>query len=175
MIFTKTPLVDAFVIEIEPIADARGFFARAWCKKEAAAHGIDVEFVQCNISQNVRKGTLRGMHYQHPRWEAKLVRVTQGAVFDAIVDLRPDSPTYMQHFTVELSAANRKALFVPEGFAHGFLALEDDTEIYYQMGEYYAPGQDHGFRYDDPQFAIEWPAGEKILSDRDRNLPVYFP
>jgi dTDP-4-dehydrorhamnose 3,5-epimerase len=175
MIFTPTSLPGAFVVELEPIADARGFFARAWCKREAAAHGIEVDFVQCNVSHNARKGILRGMHYQHPRWEAKLVRVTRGAIFDAIVDLRPDSKTRERSFTVELSAANRKALFIPEGFAHGFLTLEDDTEIFYQMGEYYEPGQDRGFRYDDPRFAIAWPAGEKILSDRDRALPFYTP
>jgi dTDP-4-dehydrorhamnose 3,5-epimerase len=175
MIFMPTPLSDAYVIDIEPIADTRGFFARAWCRREAKSHGIDVDFVQCNISQNVRKGILRGMHYQHPQWEAKLVRVTRGVIFDAIVDLRPDSATYRQPFTVELSAADHKALFVPEGFAHGFLTLEDDTEIFYQMGAYYVPGQDRGFRYDDPQFAIPWPAGEKILSDRDRDLPTYLP
>lgn len=175
MIFKATGLDGAFVVEMEPKQDARGFFARSWCKQEAAAHGIDVDWVQCNVSFNRKKGTLRGMHYQFPRWEAKLVRVTRGQIFDVIVDLRPPSPTYKRHFATVLSAANHTMLYVPEGFAHGFLSLEDDTEIFYQMSAYYVAKQTRGFRWDDPQFAIPWPAGEKILSERDRELPFYTP
>ena len=173
MIFTPTGLAGAFLIEIEKIADTRGFFARSWCKREAAEHGIDVEFVQCNVSHNISKGTLRGMHYQHPDWEAKLVRVTRGSILDVIVDVRPDSATHRQHYAVELNAEQRNMLYIPEGFAHGFLSLEDDTEIFYQMSQYYAPGQDRGFRFDDPGIGIAWPEGEKIISDRDRALPEY--
>lgn len=175
MIFTPTPLAGAFLIAPEPKADARGFFARSWCREEARTHGIEIEWVQSNISFNHRRGTLRGMHYQAPAWEAKLVRVMRGAIFDAIVDLRPSSPTHGQHFSVVLSAGRRDMLFVPPGCAHGFLSLEDETEIFYEMSELYRPEQARGFRYDDPQFAIPWPAGEKILSDRDRGLPCYAP
>lgn len=173
MIFTPTGLDGAFLIEIERIVDERGFFARTWCRREAADHGIDVEFVQCNTSHNIRRGTLRGMHYQHPDWEAKLVRVTRGSVLDVIVDLRPDSATHRQYRSMELSAEQGNMLFIPEGFAHGFLSLEDDTEICYQMSEYYQPGQDRGFRFDDPGIGIAWPAGKKIISERDRALPEY--
>jgi dTDP-4-dehydrorhamnose 3,5-epimerase len=175
MIFTPTPLVGAFVITTEPNVDARGFFARSWCREEARAHGIEVEWVQSNISFNHRRGTLRGMHYQAPDWEAKLVRVTRGSIFDVIVDLRPTSSTYKHHFSVVLSAAERNMLFVPKGCAHGFLSREDDTEIFYEMSEFHRPEQARGFRFDDPQFAVAWPRGEKILSERDRNLPCYAP
>jgi dTDP-4-dehydrorhamnose 3,5-epimerase len=175
MIFTPVPLAGAFVITPEPKMDARGFFARSWCREEARAHGIEVAWVQSNISYNRRRGTLRGMHYQAPDAEAKLVRVTRGAIFDVIVDLRASSPTYLKHFAIELSAGERNLLFVPKGFAHGFLSLEDETEIFYEMSELYRPEQARGFRFDDPQFAIGWPDGEKILSDRDRMLPCYSP
>jgi dTDP-4-dehydrorhamnose 3,5-epimerase len=173
MIFTPTTLVDAYVIDVERHSDERGFFARSWCRREALEHGIDVEWVQCNISQNQKRGTLRGMHFQHPDWEGKLVRATRGAIFDAIVDLRVGSSSYLQSIAVELSAETHRALYVPAGFAHGFMTLEDDTEIFYQMSEYYVPGQDKGFRFDDPQFAIAWPEGEKVISERDRNLPFF--
>jgi dTDP-4-dehydrorhamnose 3,5-epimerase len=175
MIFTAIPLAGAYLVTAEPKVDARGFFARSWCREEARKHGIDVAWVQSNISFSHRRGTLRGMHYQAPDWEAKLVRVTQGSIFDVIVDLRASSPTYMQHFSVVLSAAERNMLFVPQGLAHGFLSLEDGTEIFYEMSEFYRPDQARGFRFDDPQFAIAWPSGEKILSDRDRSLPCYSP
>ena len=175
MIFTETRLPGAFVLEPEPHRDDRGFFARSWCHREAAEHGIEVDWVQCNISWNHRRGTLRGMHWQEPDGEAKLVRATRGSLLDVIVDLRPDSPTREQHVAVELSAENRLALFVPVGFAHGFVTLEDDTEVFYQMSNYYVPGQDRGFRYDDPRFALPWPPGEKIVSERDRSLPLYMP
>lgn len=173
MIFRETALPGAFVVEIEKIEDDRGFFARSWCEREAAARGIDVTWVQCNISHNLRRGTLRGMHWQAPDFEAKLVRVTRGSVLDVIVDIRPGSPTRRQHVAVELSAERRNALYIPRGFAHGFLSLEDDTEIFYQMSEFYAAGQDHGFRFDDPAIGIDWPAGEKIISERDRALPAF--
>jgi dTDP-4-dehydrorhamnose 3,5-epimerase len=175
MIFQETGLEGAFVVRPEPVEDARGFFARSWCKREAEAVGITVDWVQSNVSLNRRRGTLRGMHYQYPRWEAKLVRVTHGSIFDVMVDLRPSSPTYRRCFTDVLSASNRTMFFIPRGFAHGFMSLEDDTEILYQMSEYYDPEQGKGFRWDDPQFAIPWPPGEKILSERDRNLPLFTP
>jgi dTDP-4-dehydrorhamnose 3,5-epimerase len=170
MIFRETGLEGAFFIEIEKISDERGFFARSWCHREAAKHGIAVDWVQCNLSHNLRKGTLRGMHWQEPDFEAKLVRVTRGSILDVIVDIRDDSPTRGRHFKAELSAENRQALFIPKGFAHGFVSLEDDTEIFYQMSEYYAQGQDRGFRFDDATVGIEWPAGEKIMSERDLAL-----
>jgi dTDP-4-dehydrorhamnose 3,5-epimerase len=172
VIFTETKLSGAFVVDGEPIEDARGHFARTWCQKEARAHGIDTQWVQCNISHNRHRGTLRGMHYQFPDWEAKLVQVTQGAILDVIVDLRPESPTFRQHFSVELRAADHRMLYIPEGFAHGFLSLEDETTVFYHMSAYYAPGQDCGFRWDDPTVAIPWPTGDKILSERDKKLPV---
>lgn len=173
MIFTKTDLADAYVIEIERIEDHRGFFARSWCAKEFEEHGLDPKLVQCNISFNTNKGTLRGLHYQHPQWEAKLIRVTRGSIFDVIIDLRPDSLTYKKHFSVNLTEQNRRMLFIPEGMAHGFQTLEDNTEVFYQMSEYYYPEQSRGFRWDDPAFNISWPVGDKIISDRDLNLPNF--
>ena len=175
MIFRPTNLAGAFVVELERREDERGFFARSWCEEEARAHGIELRWVQCNVSFNHRRGTLRGMHYQYPDWEAKLVRVTRGAIFDAIVDLRSDSASYLQSFQVELDAENRRMLYVPKGFAHGFVTLLPETEIFYHMSTPYRPGQDRGFRFDDPRFAIPWPAGDWILSDRDRQLPLYTP
>jgi len=175
MIFHDTPLADARLIEMERHVDERGFFARCWCQEEARAHGIELQWVQCNVSHNRRRGTLRGMHYQYPQWEAKLVRVTRGSIVDAIADLRPTSPTYMKSFCVRLDAVKRLMLFVPEGFAHGFMTLQDDTEIFYQMSTPYRSEQARGFRYDDPQFAIDWPEGAKVVSDRDRELPNFRP
>jgi dTDP-4-dehydrorhamnose 3,5-epimerase len=175
VIFTATPLAGAFVIDVQRHDDPRGYFARSWCVQEAAAHGIDVTWVQFNISFNRKRGTLRGMHFQYPNWEDKLVRVTRGAIVDVIADLRPASPTYKRTFSVTLSADDHNMLLVPKGFAHGFMSLQDDTEIFYHMSELYVAEQARGFRFDDPQFAIAWPAGEKILSDRDRDLPLYAP
>ncbi len=175
MIFVETGLPGAFLVELEPRSDERGFFARAWCAREAADHGLETDFVQCNISYNARRGTLRGMHFQYPAWEAKLVRVTRGAAFDAIVDLRRTSPTYRRCFSTVLDDENHRMVYVPEGFAHGFMTLRDETEVFYQMSAYHAPGQACGFRWDDPQFAIPWPGGDKILSPRDRDLPVFTP
>ena len=168
MIFSETPLAGAFVIELEPRQDERGFFARAFCERELAAHGLPTAFPQCNISYNRRAGTLRGMHYsaaQHP--EPKLVRCTRGAVHDVIVDLRPGSPTRMRSIAVELSADNRRMLYIPAGFAHGFLTLDAETEVYYHMGAFYVAEAARGFRYDDPAFALDWPLRPQVISERD--------
>jgi dTDP-4-dehydrorhamnose 3,5-epimerase len=175
MIFTETELPGAFVIDIEPREDDRGFFARAWCADEFAEHGLTTRVAQSNVSFNHRQGTLRGMHYQvAPHEEAKVVRCTRGAIFDAIIDLRPDSPTYKQWTGVELSADNRRALYVPEGFAHGYQTLAPDTETFYQVSERYAPGAERGVRWDDPAFAIEWPdAGNVFLSEKDATWPDF--
>lgn len=170
MIFRETRLKGAFIIDMEPSADARGFFARAWCQREFAAHGLKSRFVQCNISYNIKKGTLRGMHYQiAPYAEAKVVRCTRGAIYDVIIDLRPDSLTYKQWVAVELTAENYRMLYVPEGFAHGFQTLKDDTEVFYQMSEFYHPECARGVRWDDEAFGIEWPQSVLILSDKDRH------
>lgn len=176
MKFTPTDLPGAYLVEIEPIADERGFFARAWDGEAFAAQGLNAALAQCNISFNRRKGTLRGMHYQAaPHEEAKLVRCTMGALLDVIVDLRPDSPTYLRHVAVELSAANRRALFVPEGLAHGFQTLVDETEVFYQMSRAFVVGAGRGVRWDDPAFAIAWPAAERTISERDRTWPDWVP
>jgi dTDP-4-dehydrorhamnose 3,5-epimerase len=172
MIFTETPLAGAFLIDLEPVADERGFFARSFCRREFTAHGLNPNLAQCNISLNRRRGTLRGMHWQAaPHQEAKLVRCTRGAIHDVIIDLRPGSPTVAQHISARLTAADRRMLYVPEGFAHGFLTLEDDTEVFYQMSEFYAPESARGLRYDDPAFAIRWPIEILVVSDRDRSYP----
>jgi dTDP-4-dehydrorhamnose 3,5-epimerase len=172
MRFVSTGLDGAFVVEIERKEDDRGFFARTWCRTEFAAMGLDVRVVQCNVSWNRRTGTLRGMHWQAaPHAEAKLVRVTAGAVWDVIVDLRMGSPTYLRHFGVELAVKGRRALFVPAGFAHGFQVLCDDTEVLYQMSEFYVPDSQRGARWDDPAFGIEWPLRPPILNERDASFP----
>jgi dTDP-4-dehydrorhamnose 3,5-epimerase len=169
VIFRETKLPGAFVIEPERLEDERGFFARTWCEREFRAHGLNPRLVQCNVSYNRARSTLRGMHYQAaPHEEAKLVRCTMGAVHDVVVDLRPDSPTFRQWVAVELSARNRTMLYVPEGFAHGFQTLEDDTEVFYQMSELYHPECARGVRWDDPAFGIEWPLPPRALSERDR-------
>jgi dTDP-4-dehydrorhamnose 3,5-epimerase len=176
MKFLPTELAGAFVVELEPHADERGFFARTWCADEFAAHGLATTFVQGNVSFNHQAGTMRGMHWQaEPHAEDKLVRVTAGAVWDVVVDLRPGSPTYLRHVGVRLDAANRTALFVPKGFAHGFLTLEDATEVVYQMSAFYAPEAARGARWDDPAFAIDWPAEVRVISDRDATYPDYRP
>jgi dTDP-4-dehydrorhamnose 3,5-epimerase len=168
MIFTETKLKGAFFIEIERIEDGRGFFARSWCRNEFKNHGIETVFAQNNISFNNRKGTLRGMHYQaSPHEEAKLVRCTAGALFDVIVDLRPDSSTYRQRISVGLTAENRRMIYIPESFAHGFLTLADNTEVSYQMSEFYAPGYGRGIRWNDPAFGFVWPADPGVISDQD--------
>lgn len=174
MIFQRTPLPDAVLIQLEPHGDDRGFFARTWCQREFQEHGLDPRLVQCNLSFNRSKGTLRGMHYQQaPYGEAKLVRCVRGALHDVIIDLRPHSPTYKQYFGVELSAENRSALYVPEGFAHGFLTLEDDTEVFYQMSQFYSAAHSRGLRWDDPAFGISWPAAVRVISERDRAYPDF--
>jgi dTDP-4-dehydrorhamnose 3,5-epimerase len=175
LIFKETKLPGAFVIEPEPLADQRGFFARTFCRKEFEAHGINAHVEQCNISFNKRKGTLRGMHFQvTPFAEAKLVRCTSGSIYDVIIDLRPSSPTFKQYFAAELTAENRTTLFIPEGFAHGFQTLRDDTEVFYQMGQSYSAEHARGVRWNDPAFGIEWPTGERIIIERDRNYPDFL-
>ena len=171
MIFTETKLKGAYLIDIERLKDERGFFARSWCQKEFQDQGLNSKLVQCSISFNAKKGTLRGMHYQiKPFEETKLIRCTSGSIYDVIVDLRPDSESYGQHIGVVLSSDNRKLLYVPEGFAHGFLTLEDNTEIFYQMSEFFAPGFSRGFRWNDPFVNINWPGKVEVISERDRNL-----
>lgn len=174
MHFIPTPLIGAYIIEPEILEDNRGFFARVWCKKEFAAQGLDSHLVQCSVSFNKKKGTLRGMHFQVPPFaETKIVRCTQGAIYDVIVDLRSDSSTYLQWLAVELTATNHKALYVPKGFAHGFQTLTDNTEIAYQMSDFYAPEAARGFRWNDPAFQIQWAEEISVISDRDRNYEDY--
>ncbi len=175
MIFRETELKGAFIIELEKLEDARGFFARAWCQKEFEAHGLTARLVQCNLSFNKKRGTLRGMHYQAaPYEEVKLVRCTRGAVYDVIIDLRPESPTYKQWLGVELTADNYKMLYVPEGFAHGYQTLTDDAEVFYQVSQFYTPASERGVRWDDPAFGIEWPETDtRIISDKDESWPDY--
>lgn len=174
MHFKKTKLEGAYVIEPERLEDERGFFARTFCRREFEAHGLNPVFVQLNISHNRVKGTLRGMHYQaEPHAEAKLVRCTRGAVFDVILDLRPGAATYRQWFSVELNMDNRRAVYVPEGVAHGIQTLADDTEVFYHMSEFYHPEVARGVRWDDPAFGIEWPLPDPLLSDRDRSFELW--
>jgi dTDP-4-dehydrorhamnose 3,5-epimerase len=174
MIFTETPLRGAFLIDLDKRTDSRGFFARTFCRTEFEEHGLSPDVVQCNASFNHKAGTLRGMHYQlPPSSEAKLVRCTSGAIYDVIIDLRPDSPTRGQHFGVELSAENRTALYVPEMFAHGYQALTDAAEVVYQVSEFYTPGVERGLRYDDPAFAIRWPLPVTEISPKDAEWPLF--
>ncbi len=174
MIFTETKLPGAYVIEVEKREDQRGFFGRTFCREEFEAHGLNSQVVQCNTSFNKRKGTLRGMHFQAvPFDEAKLVRCTSGSIYDVIIDLRPASRTFKQHFAVELSAANHRMLYIPENMAHGFQTLEDDTEVFYQMSQMFSAEHARGVRWNDPAFGIEWPADERIITERDRNYPDF--
>ena len=174
MRFVPLPLQGAFVVEPEPVVDSRGFFARTFCREEFAARGLDPELVQCNVSFNKRKGTLRGMHYQKPpHEEAKLVRCTMGAIRDVIIDLRRDSPTYLRWAGVELTAENRNALYIPRGLAHGFLTLADASEVFYQMSHVFEPEATAGVRWNDPAFRIEWPGEVNVISDRDREFPDF--
>lgn len=175
MIFNETKLRGAFIIEPQRLEDERGFFARTWCQREAEAHGLSPNWVQFNISFNKEKGTLRGMHYQvDPFAEAKLVRCTMGAIYDVIIDLRSESSTFKQYVSVILSAQNRKMLYVPEGFAHGLLTLKDDTEVFYQMSEFYVAESAKGLRWDDPAFGVQWPEPVRVISERDRNYPDFL-
>lgn len=174
MIFEPTRLEGAFVVEPEKLEDGRGFFARSWCLREFEAHGLNPRMVQCNISLSKRKGTLRGIHYQAPpHAEAKLVRCTAGSIYDVIIDLRPESPTFEKYAAEVLTARNHKMLYVPEDFAHGFLTLEDDSEVFYQMSEFYVPEQSKGVRWNDPVFGIEWPIAPCLMSERDRGYPDF--
>ena len=175
MIFTETKLKGAFILKLEKLADERGFFARTWCQREFKAHGLNPRLVQCSISYNKSKGTLRGIHYQTaPYEEAKLVRCTLGAIYDVIIDLRPKSPTFTKYVAEILTAQNHKMLYVPEGFAHGFLTLEDNTEVFYQISEFYSAEHAKGVRWNDPAFGIEWPLAPSTMSDRDRSCPDFM-
>jgi dTDP-4-dehydrorhamnose 3,5-epimerase len=174
MIFTETILKGAFVIDPEPLSDERGMFARTWCQKEAEAQGLNVTWVQNNISMSTRRGTLRGMHYQTaPHEEVKLVQCTKGAIYDVIVDLRPLSLTYGQHVSTVLAAENRRLLYIPARFAHGYLTLQDQTEVFYQMSEFHAPSFGRGFRWDDPALDIEWPEAITAVAEKDRSWPPF--
>jgi dTDP-4-dehydrorhamnose 3,5-epimerase len=174
MIFTRTRLAGLWLVEIEPRADERGHFARTWCAREFAEHGLDTRLVQASLSFNRRRGTLRGMHFQHPpHAEVKLVRCTRGALWDVAIDLRPSSPTYCCWQAFELTAENAAALYIPEGFAHGFQTLADDTEVFYQMSAFYAPDAAAGVRHDDPAFGIQWPLPVTSMTPRDAAWPDY--
>jgi dTDP-4-dehydrorhamnose 3,5-epimerase len=176
VIFKETPLKGSYIIEPELREDERGFFARTFCRSEFIAQGLDPDLVQCNISYNQRKGTLRGMHFQAEPWgEAKSVRCTNGKIYDVILDLRPDSPTYCRWTAFELSAKNHLALFIPKGFAHGFQTLEDNSEVFYQMSEFFKPEYARGVRWNDPTFSIDWPLGDPIMSDKDKSYGDYRP
>jgi dTDP-4-dehydrorhamnose 3,5-epimerase len=173
MIFTETRLKGAYVIDLERREDARGFFARAFCQHEFEAHGLKAVIAQANVAHNHQKGTVRGMHFQiPPAAETKLVRCTRGAILDIIVDLRPESPTYLQHVAVELNEDNQRALYVPERFAHGYQVLGDKTDTSYQVGEFYSPPHERALRYDDPRLGLSWPLPITVISDKDRNAPL---
>jgi dTDP-4-dehydrorhamnose 3,5-epimerase len=172
MLFHTTPLAGAYLIEPQPIADERGFFARTWDFAEFAARGLDTNLAQTNLSYNRRAGTLRGLHFQFPpHSESKLVRCVRGRLYDVIVDLRPQSPTFLQWYGAELSEDNLRSLFVPKGFAHGFQTLTDETMVYYQMSDAYAPAAAGGLRWNDPAFAIEWPLHVSVIAARDASYP----
>lgn len=176
MEFLKTPIDGVAILDLEQHHDHRGFFARSFCRDEFSANDLLPDVAQCNISHNHAAGTLRGMHYQlAPATEAKLVRCIAGAIVDIIVDLRPGSPTYLQHVSVELSAANRRSLYVPPMFAHGYQTLVDDTELLYQVSERYTPGMERGLRYDDPVLALSWPVPVSTISDKDASWPLLEP
>jgi len=174
MKFCETKLLGAFEIHLEPTPDARGFFARTWCQKEFEDHGLNPTVVQCNLSFNTRKGTLRGMHYQAaPHAEAKLVRCTRGSIYDVLVDLRLGSPTFKAWVAIVLTAEKRNMVYVPEGLAHGFLTLEDNTEVFYQMSQFYYAESARGVRWNDPAFRIFWPEKVEVISQRDQSQPNF--
>lgn len=176
MIFTETPIRGAYLIDLEKRGDDRGFFARAFCENEFGAHGLVTRFVQVNNSLSAQRGTLRGMHYQlGPKAETKLVRCIKGALWDVILDLRPDSPTFGRSFGAALTAENRRMMYVPKGFAHGFVTTADDTEAFYFADEFYAPDRERGVRFDDPKFRIEWPIAPVVISDKDRSHRDFDP
>lgn len=169
MVFVETALSGAYVIELEPRNDNRGFFARTFCQREFAERGLNTQIAQSNVAFNRLRGTLRGMHFQYPPFaETKLVRATRGSILDIIVDLRPESPTFLKSIAVELSADNHRALYVPERFAHGYQALEDDTETTYQVGQFYQPGSEGGLSPFDPALGLSWPEPVTEMSDKDR-------
>jgi dTDP-4-dehydrorhamnose 3,5-epimerase len=173
MIFTESPLPGVFLVDLAPIADERGFFARAYCDEEFAAKGLSTELRQCSVSYNTRKGTLRGLHYQRPPHEEhKLVRCTSGAIFDVVVDIRPQSSHYRRWFGTQLTAQNRRSLFIPPGFAHGFITLSDDAEVYYMISVPHAAEYAQGFRWNDPAFSIQWPLVPSVISPRDAACPL---
>ncbi len=174
MIFTETKLSGAYIIDVKKIEDDRGFFGRAWCKKEFEEHGLNANAVQANVSFNKQKGTLRGMHFQlAPFSETKTVRCTAGAIYDVIIDLRPNSPTFKQWIGVELTEQNFKMLYVPEGFAHGFMTLADNSAVHYMVTEFYSPGAESGVRYNDPAFNIKWPMEATVVSEKDKLHPLF--
>lgn len=176
MWFTELSLDGAYQIEPDPYEDDRGLFARVFCKEEFSQKGLATQMVQSNTSFNPHEGTLRGMHFQRPpHREAKLVRCTRGSIFDVMIDLRPGSPTHTEWYGAELTEDNRRMLYVPEGFAHGFLTLEPQTEVFYQVSEFYAPEAEGGVRWNDPTFDIDWPTDPQIISKKDRNLEDYDP
>lgn len=174
MIFNETRLKGAFLIDIKKIEDDRGFFGRAWCQREFEEAGINPDIFQINTSLTHKKGTIRGMHYQiDPHQEGKLIRCTRGRIFDVMIDLRPESPTFMQWLGHELSEDNYRMVYVPEHFAHGFVTLVDHCEVYYPVTEFYTPGSERGIRYDDPAFNIEWPVEIEVVSEKDLNHPDF--
>ncbi len=176
MIFTETQLKGLYIIEPERLADERGFFARTWCQKELASHGLENRLVQCSISYNPKKGTLRGMHFQTSPWEeVKIVRCTSGEIYDVVIDLRPDSPTFKKWFGLNLSQEERNMLYIPKGFAHGFMTLSDEVEVFYQMSEFYSPDHSGGLRWNDPAFGIRWPMAVQLISERDNTYPDFEP
>jgi len=176
MIFQETPIPGAYLIDLERRGDDRGFFARTFCEREFGEHGLVTRFVQVNNSLSAERGTLRGMHYQlAPKAETKLVRCIRGALYDVILDIRPDSPTFGQSFGAELSAENRRMMYVPKGFAHGFITLEDATEAFYFVDEFYGPELERGIRWNDPKFRIEWPIEPLVISEKDRNHRDFDP
>jgi dTDP-4-dehydrorhamnose 3,5-epimerase len=176
MIFEETRLRGAYLLDLRPIEDKRGFFARTWCRRELEEHGLTAEIAQANMSYNHHAGTLRGMHLQRPPFsEVKIVQCIRGAVHDVIIDLRPGSPTRGEWIGVELTAENHRMLYVPEGFAHGYLTLTDHAEVAYMVSQFYTPEAEGGVRHDDPAFGIRWPAEVRVISDKDRDWPDYTP
>lgn len=176
VIFTESRVKGVFLVEPERREDSRGFFARSWCREEFGALGLEREVAQCDISFNKKRGTLRGLHFQAPPFEeVKLIRCARGAIFDVILDLRVDSPTFLRHVAVVLTAENRTMAYVPKGVAHGFQTLEDDSEVFYQMSQVYAPAFARGVRWNDPLFGIEWPIDDPVMSERDRTYEDFVP
>jgi len=173
MFFHKIKLSGAFIVDIDPIVDERGFFARGWCENEFKKHGLDTRILQCNLSQNKKKGTLRGLHYQaSPYQEAKLIRCIKGSIFDVIIDLRSNSDTFLKWFGVELTAENYRMLYVPENFAHGYQTLEDNSVVFYQVSEFYKPEYGRGIKWNDPSINIRWPLENKTISTQDQRWPL---